>query len=127
MDGKVFEKRCEPIVQEILQKNEGFEKIIRGPSFKGTPFDFFGFKNGRPYMIEFKGSLNYFNSPDETQKRRLKKILERIEGLGVAILQVRLNDGVYRIFYDDDLSNLLEGRETPLKPIIDWIKKNIRG
>ena len=127
MDGMEFERRCEPIVMEILKEYEGFDKVFKGPNFNGTPFDFFGFKNGRPYMIEFKGSLDHYNSPDETQKHRLKEILERVEGLGVALLQVRLNDGVYRMFYDEDLAKLFEGRQVPLEPIIDWIKQEIRG
>jgi len=126
MDGKEFEKRCEPIVMEILRKYEGFEKVVKGPNFRGTPFDFFGFRNDRPYMIEFKGSLDYYNSPDETEKRRLKEILERFEGLGVALLQVKLHDGVYRIFYDEDLSELFKGRKVPTEPIISWIEENIR-
>lgn len=72
MDLKKFEEMCCPIAIDILQNYEGFAKVEKGPKFTGTPFDFFGFKNGEPYIIEFKGSLNYFNSPGETQKWRMK-------------------------------------------------------
>ena len=42
---------------------------------KGTPFDFFGFKNGEPYIIELKCSLKYFYTPRETQKKRMQELL----------------------------------------------------
>ena len=41
---KEIEAACIPIAKYIL-KNEGFTKMIKGPDFKGTPFDLFGFKN----------------------------------------------------------------------------------
>lgn len=120
-----FERRCEPIVYDILQNYEGFEKIENGPDFQGTPFDFFGLKNAAPYIIEFKGSLKSFNTPGETQKRRIQEILNRIEGLNVALLQVKLTEGKYRIFYNDELEILFRGKRAPIKPIVEWIKKRM--
>ena len=76
-----FERLSEVVVPDILENYEAFEKVVKGPDFRGTPFDFFGFKADRPYMIEYKGSLKSFNTPGETQKRRLQEILERMEGL----------------------------------------------
>ena len=67
-----LEQSCEEVALDILQNYEGFEKVEKGPTFRGTPFDFFGYKNGTPYIIELKGSLNSFNTPGETQKWRLK-------------------------------------------------------
>jgi hypothetical protein len=98
MDGKVFESRCRPIVLDILSSYEGFSSVQKGPDFQGTPFDFLGFKDGKPYIIEFKGSLDYFHTPGETQKKRLREILQTIEGLQVALLQVKVRKGLYRIF-----------------------------
>lgn len=70
-----FERLSEVVVPDILQNYEGFSRIIKGPDFRGTPFDFFGYKNDQPYIIEYKGSLNSFNTPGETQKRRLQEVL----------------------------------------------------
>jgi len=90
MDLREFEKACYPIVVDILKSYEGFERVEKGPKFTGTPFDFFGFKNGEPYIIEFKGSLHYFNPPRGTQKRRMQELLTKIKGLRIALLQVKL-------------------------------------
>lgn len=81
---KQLEEPCSDIVRYILQNFEDFEKVIEGPTFRGTPFDFFGFRYGAPYIIEFKGSPAQFNLPGETQKRRLQILLNRIDGLRVA-------------------------------------------
>jgi hypothetical protein len=120
-----FERLSEVVVPDILENYEAFEKVVKGPDFRGTPFDFFGFKADRPYMIEYKGSLKSFNTPGETQKRRLQEILERMAGLGVALLQVKLTEAQYRIFYDEELDILFQGKSASLEPIIDWIKNRI--
>ena len=120
-----FEKSCDPIVYDILENYEGFQEVKKGPNFKGTPFDFFAFKNGIPYIIEFKSSLKSFNPPGETQKRRLKEILDRIKGLKVALLQVKLRDGQYRIFYDRDKEYILEKKDVPIEPVVSWIRKHL--
>ena len=112
---------------DILQSYEGFENVEKGPNFLGTPFDFFGFKDGSPYIIELKSSLNHFNAPGETQKRRLKELLERMEGLKAAILQVKLRKGEYRIFYHEDMEILFQERKAPLEPIEDWIRDRLKG
>lgn len=117
-----FERISEVVVQDILENYEDFTGVIKGPDFKGTPFDFFGFKQMKPYIIEFKGSLNNFNTPGETQKRRLQEILTQIEGLHVALLQVKLKQAQYRIFYDKEMNLLFEGKHAPLEPIIEWIR-----
>jgi hypothetical protein len=117
MSEKKFEKSCESVALDILRNYEGFEGVEKGPKFQGTPFDFFGYKNGTPYIIEFKGSLNHFHTPGETQKRRLTELLKNIEGLKVALLQVKLSKGQYRIFYDDDMEILFRGRKASLKKI----------
>ena len=120
-----FERLSEIVVPDILEKYENFTGVIKGPDFKGTPFDFFGFKQGEPYIIEFKGSLNYFNTPGETQKRRLQEILTQIEGLHIVLLQVKLKKSQYRIFYDKELDLLFKGKRASLESIIEWIRKQI--
>ena len=120
-----FEQQSEVLVPYILENYEGFEKIEKGPNFRGTPFDFFGFKNGIPYIIEFKGSLNNFNSPGETQKRRLQEILNQVEKLGVVLIQVKINKSQYRIFYDEEMDILFQGEKAPLEPVIDWVKNRV--
>jgi len=126
MSEKLFERACEAVALDILQNYEGFDRVKKGPNFRGTPFDFFGFKNGSPYIIELKGSLNRFNSPGETQKRRLKELLKSITGLKVALLQVKLRKGEYRIFYDEDMKILFQNRRAPLKPIAKWIRERLK-
>ena len=125
MSEKEFEKACEAVALDILRNYENFKRVEKGPNFRGTPFDFFGFKNGSPYIIELKGSLNSFNAPGETQKRRLKELLESIQGLKVALLQVKLRKGEYRIFYNKDMAILFKERRTPLEPVEEWIRKRL--
>ena len=94
-------------------------------NFHNPPFDFLGFKNDEPFMVEFKGLLENFNSPGETQKKRLQELLAQIEGLNVALLQVRLRNSDYRILYNDELKPLFDGNPAPLEPIEDWLKERI--
>ncbi len=121
-----FEGSLEVVAYDILENYEGFEKVEKGPKFRGTPFDFFGFKNGEPYIIEFKGSLKRFNSPGEIQKRRMREVLFLTEGLNLALLQVKLRKGEYRIFYKEEMEILFQRREVPIKPIITWIRQRIK-
>jgi hypothetical protein len=120
-----FEKISEVVVYDILENYEKFENIEKGPDYRGTPFDFFGFKNGVPYIIEYKGSLNSFNTPGETQKRRLREVLQEIDGLKVALIQVKLKKGEYRFFDHDDMKILFKEKHAPIKPIVDWINKRV--
>jgi hypothetical protein len=120
-----FERRTEVVVYDILENYENFRGVEKGPNFRGTPFDFFGYKNDLPYIIEYKSSLNNFNTPGETQKRRLKEILNEIAELNIALLQVKLSKGQYRILYDEELKRILDTKKAPIEPIIDWIKDRI--
>ena len=123
--GLEFERLTERVVYDILQNYEGFERVEKGPDYGGTPFDFFGFKNGTPYIVEYKGSLKSFNTPAETQKRRLQEVLGLVKGLSVALLQVKITKGQYRIFYDEQMGILFQGRRVPIEPIVDWVKQRI--
>jgi len=125
MDLKKFEKMCYPIAKDILQNYEGFEKVEKGPRFQGTPFDFFGFKNGEPYIIELKSSLKYFHPPRETQKRRMQELLNKIKGLRIALLQLKLEKAQYRILYNDEMEILFKGAEAPLEPIEKWLRNRM--
>lgn len=120
-----LEQSCEEVALDILQNYEGFEKVEKGPTFRGTPFDFFGYKNGTPYIIELKGSLNSFNTPGETQKWRLKELLRTFDGLNIALLQVKLRKAEYRIFYNEDMEILFRGKKAPLEPVQKWIRERI--
>lgn len=114
-----FERLSEVVVPDILENYENFNRVIKGQNFRGTPFDFLGFKKGKPYIIEFKGALRSFNTPGETQKRRLQKVLDRVEGLLVALLQVKLEKSHYRIFYEEEIELLFKGTMAPIEPIIE--------
>jgi len=126
--GKEFEELCHEIVIDILQNYEGFDRVEDAntdPGFTNPPFDFLGFKDGAPYIVEFKGSLNNFNSPGETQKRRLKELLERIEELNIALIQVKLRKLEYRIFYNDEMNLFFDGKQMPLEPVEEWLRLRI--
>ena len=125
MDLKKFEEMCYPIAKDILQNYEGFERVEKGPEFQGTPFDFFGFKSDGPYIIEFKGSLNYFNSPGETEKWRMQELLNRVECLKTALLQVKLKKAQYRILYNEEMGYLFHGPKASIEPIEKWIKDRL--
>ena len=125
MDFKEFEEICSPIARDILQNYEDFKKVERGPQFTGTPFDFFGFKDREPYIIELKCSLRYFNTPRETQKKRMEKLLNKIIGLRIALLQVKVGKAQYRILYNDEMDDLFEGAEAPLEPIEKWLRNRM--
>jgi hypothetical protein len=124
---KQIEKQCRPIVLNLLTQ-EGFrdvQDVNQIDDFSNPPFDFFGFKKGEPYLIEFKGSVNHFHTPGETQKRRLQQLLKNIRGLHVALLQIKLSKGEYRIFYDDEMELLFDGPPTPLAPVEKWIRSQL--
>ena len=75
-----IESKTEFLVPYILEKYEEFEKVERCP-YRGGPFDYIGFKNNIPYIIEYKGSLDKFNRPQKTQKYRLQEVLEQFDNL----------------------------------------------
>ena len=125
MDFKEFEELCSPIAKDILENYEGFEKVQKGPQFTGTPFDFFGFKNAEPYIIELKCSLNYFHTPRETQKKRMQELLNNIIGLRIALLQIKVRKAQYRILYNEEMDILFNGTEAPLEPIEKWLRDRI--
>ena len=120
-----FEKACETIAEDILLNYEGFDTIEPGPKLKGRPFDFFGFKNSKPYIIEMKGSLKSFNAPGYVQKRRMQEILKQVRGLNILLLQIKLRAGKYRVFYNDEMDILFQGRQVPLAPIVEWLNEHI--
>jgi hypothetical protein len=121
-----FERQSEVVVPDILENYEGFERIVKGPKITGTPFDFFGFKDGCPYIIEFKSSLKSFNYPGETQKRRLQEIHRELAGLHVALLQVKLLQSQYRIFYDEEMNLLYNGPRAPIDLIVEWLSERMK-
>jgi hypothetical protein len=127
--GYEFERACIPIVLDILQNKENFTNIEdanEAKDFHNPPFDFFGVKNNEPYIIEFKGSLNNFNSPGERQKQRMQKLLGKVNELNIALLQVKLRNSQYRILYNEQMDLLFDGRESPIEPIVKWINEKIK-
>ncbi len=129
MKGKEFENLCEPIVIDILKNYEGFKKIENAneaSGFHNPPFDFFAFKGKTPYIIEFKGSMGNYNSPGETQKRRMKELLKSVAGLNIALLQVKVDTGEYRILYNDQLNLYFDGKPVSIRPVAAWIKSRLK-
>ena len=126
MPGKELERLCRTIGKGILKKYEKFTRVSDGPAFPGTPFDFFGFKEGKPYAIEFKASLNNFNYPGETQKTRLQELRKRIGRLNIALLQIKVREGKYRMFYNEEMHILFYGPKAPFAPIEKWILSRMK-
>ncbi len=129
MPEKKFESLCEPVVIDILQNYEGFKLVESANNVSGfhNPlFDFFAFKGKTPYIIEFKGSLNSFNSPGEMQKRRIKELMSHIDGLKLALIQLRINTGEYRIFYNNEINLFFDGRKVSIAPVIEWIEGKLK-
>jgi len=122
---KEFEKACKPLVLDVLENYEGFDAVEQGPSFPGTPFDFFGFRTGIPYVVEFKGSRFSFNSPGETQKRRLMELRDQLPEVRLALLQVKACKGMYRIFYNEEMKFIFSSRTAPIDPIVSWVTQRL--
>jgi len=112
-------------VLDVLTAYEGFTSVERGPTFNGTPFDYFGFLGGVPHVVELKASRHHFNLLGETQRHRLEQLLEVVEGLHIALLQVKVCNSAYRILYDDDVTCLFSGRKAPMGAIIDWVTERL--
>ena len=125
MPGRVIEEFSEKVARNVLRKYERIEQVEKGPHFRGTPFDLFAVNDGVPYIVELKGSLSDFNVPAETQKRRMKTLLRKIRGLKVALLQIALKKGEYRIFYHEDMKRLFATREASIEPIVGWIRERL--
>jgi len=118
-----FERLSEVLAPYILEDYEGFKNIEKVPDFRGTPFDFLGFKNGIPYLIVFNGSLNNFNTPNDTQKVHLQEILDQVENLNKVFLQVKINKSQYCLLYDDETNIPVQMSEIPFGPVIEWIRE----
>jgi hypothetical protein len=133
MNPKKLEKEFTPIAENLLEYL-GFMHVQNAneiSNYRNPPFDFFGVLDGKPYMIEFKGSLNEFNSPGETQKRRLQELKLKVPTLHVALLQVAIiggkkNKGEYRLLLDDEMDHLFPGYQIPLDKLENWITEQIK-
>jgi len=130
MRGKEFETAYRPVVEDILTSYEGFKNIEdMNDHLAATPADFFALKEKQPYIIEVKGSLDVFHPPGETQKRRLKELLNELEiegiNINIALLQIKLRKGEYRICYNEQMNLYFDGQKMPIKPVMTWLKKRI--
>ena len=120
-----FARLCHPIVLDVLRR-EGFRRIVQGPNFQGTPFDYFARRQGKPYIIEFKGSTSRFRTPHETQRRRLWRVIRHLPGLGIALLQLKLHTAEYRILFNSEVRALFRWSEAPINPIVEWLRARVR-
>jgi hypothetical protein len=126
--GSEFENLCGGIVIDILENYEGFkhsENANKAPHLHNPPFDFFAFKGSKPFVIEFKGSLDNYHPPGETQKRRLRELLKRMGRLNIALLQGKINTAEYRIFYNDAVNLFFDGKKVSINPVAEWVRKRL--
>ena len=116
---------CRSIGGDILNLQEGFsrlagtEGLAAGP---GAPFDFFGFRGEAPFIIKLTGAFNRFNNPGRNRVRRLIGYRAKIPGLNVALLQLRLNRGEYRLWVNEALLALADGPGGGADPAEQWIR-----
>lgn len=117
----------EELGKRILEAHEGFDTVVYGPKYHGTPFDLFGEKGMRFYVIEVKASSNgKFAGMGQTQKSRLQMVLAKVKTfeLEPVLLQIDQLNKRYRIRYGDQVRELLvkpKGQTAQIENIVKWI------
>ena len=120
----------EELGKRILEAHEEFDTVVYGPNYRGTPFDLFGQKGTRFYVIEVKASSNgKFAGIGQTQKSRLQMVLAKVKSVELepALLQIDQLNKRYRIRYGDEVRELLAkpaGQTAQIDPIVKWIIKH---
>jgi hypothetical protein len=108
----------------ILKLQEGFEQVTpveSRPDLKRCPFQLFGFRDRLPYIIAVKTAANRFVRPSEDLVDRLLKLARRIDGLNVACMQLKLETGMYRIFFKETFKFLA----ADMKPVENWLRQRL--
>ena len=128
-NNKIFESETSPIANKILMEN-GFTRIEyangnKDMRFNNPPFDFFGFKNDSPYIIEYKGNKDSLKGIPQDQRKRQLRIIEEIKGLNSALIQINFKTEKYRILYNDQIDILYPAFEIPMDTIFNWLKRKI--
>jgi hypothetical protein len=126
---KEFEKKTMFIAKKLLKEN-GFKQIEdangnKDMGFNNPPFDLFAFKNNFPYIIEYKGNKNKLNKIGPDQRSRQLRIIDKIEVLNSALIQINYKSDKYRILYNEEIDILYPAFQIPMDSIISWIKKKI--
>ena len=125
---KEFELETSPFAKDILITYEKFDQIIDANqqlNFNNPPFDFLGKKNGTQYLIEYKGRFNQFGGIGKDQRRRQHRIIDKIESLKSALIQINFRDQEYKILYDSQIDDCYPDKEIPMDNIIKWIKSHL--
>lgn len=102
----------------------GLKPLERVDCMAGAPFDFLGFLDGRPCLFAVKAGRKRFLPPDERLKRRLLALADRLGGVRVALLQLKLDPGRYRLIADDDLRRLPDGFESRMAKMACWVREH---
>ena len=121
---------CEKIGHEILEEYEQFGLVRESKGkFRGQPFDRLCRKEDIWYIVEIKGARHGFGStPGHTQKRRMRKVLEEVDGLEPGLLQIDLEAAKYKVRYGQEVRDLIEEKERKrlqVNNIINWVKKTV--
>ena len=123
---------CEKIGHEILKEKEyeAFDIVRESKeNFRGQPFDRLCKKGDIWYIVEIKGARHGFGStPGHTQKKRMRKVLEEVDGLEPGLLQVDLEAVKYKVRYGQEVRDLIEEKERKrlqVNNIINWVKKTV--
>jgi hypothetical protein len=125
---KKFEEETIPFAKDILKKYENFDQISDANqqlNFNNPPFDFFGFKNGSPHIIEYKGRYKQFGAIRKGQRQRQHRILENVKSLKSALIQINFREQEYKILYDNQIDDCYPAKEIPMDSIINWIRSKL--
>jgi hypothetical protein len=128
-NNKVFESETSPIAKDIL-RDSGFTQIEdangnKEMKFNNPPFDFFGYKNDSPYIIEYKGNKDKFSGIAPDQRRRQLRIMDEINKLNSALIQINFKQEKFRILYNEQIDVLYPSFEIPMDSIVTWLRRKL--
>jgi hypothetical protein len=116
-----------------LLERLGFSKLMESPG-QGVPFDFLGSKDGRPCIIELKGSLKVAGRPDAVQLARMEDLIHMLNDLKIEpyLIQIHLSTLRYCLWTPAGVSTLFKktdktlGKDEPLQRAVQWVRARIK-
>ncbi len=121
---------CEKVGHEILEEYERFDLVRESKTkFRGQPFDRLCRKGDICYIVEIKGARHGFGgTPGHTQKKRMRVVLDAVDGLEPVLLQIDLEATKYKVRYGQEVRDLIkeQARKRPqMDNIINWVKETM--
>ena len=121
------------IARDVLENQEGFYPVIESPG-QAVPFDFLAIKEGKPVLIELKGSLKQPQIPDEVQLVRMQDLLGLLYDIEIEpyLIQIHFDRGEYYLWYPQKMRSLFQntdhtlGKHIPVRPTANWVRSHLR-